>query len=162
MLRSLTLCACLLALTACSPEKNEEKTAASQAAASSSNHIASAVLNVEQGEDILQSSKQAMLDINASDIAAAQFQPEPMLVETLNSSDVQAASLPSDLLPLPERCQAYFQRAQSCYQTQAQADGLISMLQQQQAELAAENPDEAVCQNLARSFDAVAMNLGCQ
>lgn len=160
MLRPFTLCACLLTLMACSSEKNEEKTAASQVAASANNHIASAVLNVEQGEDILQSSKQAMLDINASDIAAAsqaQLNPADLAIET----EPQTASSLADLPPLPASCQHYFRRAQSCYQTQAQAEGLINMLQQQQADLAAENPDEAACKSLALSFDAVAINLGC-
>lgn len=160
MLRPFTLCTCLLALTACSQEKNNEKIAASQIAASANNHIASAVLNVEQGEDILHSSKQAMLDISASDIAAAsqaQFNPAALAIET----EPQTASSLAELPPLPASCQQYFQRAQTCYQTQAQAEGLINMLQQQQIELAAENPDEAACKSLAISFDAVAINLGC-
>lgn len=154
----------LWTLSACSNETQTHQTTPSTQTASSAsatvNPIASAILNVPQSEDILISSKQAMRDITASDVAAISdttYLPDTLII----ANDTEIASSLAELPPLPTTCQQYFQRAQNCFQQQAHADGLLNLLQQQQLELANEQADENSCQNLARSFDAVANNLGC-
>lgn len=153
----------VLALSACGAESKSANRAAPTASDTHTNHIASAVLNVAQSEDILHSSKQAMHNITASDIAAAsQAMMDTATPLIVHHDAIQAASLPADVPPLPERCQHYFARAQSCFQKQHHADGLINMLQQQQMDLAQDSPDAIACDRLYRSFDDVAHHLACE
>lgn len=149
---------CCTILVACSREKDVSAVVAQQAS-DSSQYMASAILNVPQDADILQSSKQAMMDVNASDVLAME-QASAALSVGYATTTISA----SDLAPwssLPESCTYYFQRAERCYQNQANSVGLINMLHEQRMELADDPPDEVACQKLAQSFDAVANQLGC-
>ncbi|MDO4433302.1 MAG: hypothetical protein Q4B82_01830 [Alysiella sp.] len=125
--------------------------------------IASAVLNVAQGQDILQSSKQAMHNINASDIAAVQQQASmPILSLPHNSTSAIQAASDTELPKLPESCERYYQRVTTCFTQQNDAAALLAMTQEQRTELAHDQPDEATCQTLNSSFDRVAYHLACE
>lgn len=147
-------------LAACQPEKNAKQT--NTAAENHPSQMASAVLNVAQGQDILHRSQPAAADITASDEASAAFQTEPMMGQKPASSESVRHVMPADLPSLPLSCQSYFARARSCFQKQNQGEALLAMLQQQQMDLAYDYPDDMACERLYRSFDGVAQNLACE
>nr|UOP05476.1 hypothetical protein LVJ77_04840 [Conchiformibius kuhniae] len=62
---------------------------------------------------------------------------------------------------LAPACERYFRRAEQCFSQNENRDALLAMLDEAREELAHEQPDEAACTDLNRSFDAVARNLGC-
>ena len=145
-------------LAACSPsETTSPKPNASSPAAASQSVVAEQLLNVAAREDILQTSKQAMQNASASDWVAAS---EP-LVQPLPAP--QSASDTSHLPPLNAVCEQYYQRADACFAKQSDdANALRLQNQTAREDALRQQPDEAACTALNRSFDAVAQNLGCE
>lgn len=156
----------LLPLCACQPE-HSEKNKVENSSNTTAKNIASSILNTPQTDDILQANKQALSQISASDIAAAEQlnthfdNATPIDIQVQAASTSNISDTPIDLSKLPESCRQYYQRAERCFATQTNADALIQLLREQQQDLLQDNPDETACQILNRSFDAVAQNLQC-
>lgn len=166
-MRRLLLCGVLAVwLSGCGGEKGQPETAAASAvsAASSSkgqtvSSAAAAILNTPQQADILTTSKQALASASAADLTD-EVPPLPLPSVSASATAVQAASE----VVLPEICEQYFRRADTCFAAQDdEAAALQGMNQQARMELAAASaPSENECRALNSSFDAVAANLGCR
>lgn len=144
------------ASSAVPPPPAQNASADNFAAAAASSPLATEILNSAQEQDILSSSRQAMREVSASEIALFEDTASDIFVHNTGTS----APVP----PMNAVCEHYFQRVERCFaQTDAEQGGavLLEMTRQAQAEIAAEQPDETACSALNRSFDAVARNLGC-
>lgn len=161
-LRICLLCTLMMLQAACNNQNGHVPATNEMAASSASNSIAAQILKTETRDNILVSSKQAMLDISASDIAAVSMVSPPNNSFTplpdFNASD---ANLP----PLQAACEHYYQRADACFAQQGDDANALrhhNQLARIQAQRQTPTPDEATCIALNQSFDAVAQNLGCE
>lgn len=123
-------------------------------AAAASSTIATQILNSPQEQDILSTSRQAMTQINASDVLAVEQQ-------TASAASGTAESLP--LPALPVMCEQYFRRSNQCFSSiDENSQRLLEMNRVAHEKIANEHPTEEACVALDRSFDRVARNLGCE
>ncbi|MDK4607921.1 hypothetical protein [Kingella kingae] len=152
-------------LAACSPsETTSPESNHSSSPAASQSAVAEQLLNVVSRENILQTSQQAMQNASASDVAnewtVTMLTSAP---ESLPLPAPQSASSTSHLPPLNAVCEQYYQRADACFAKQGDdANELRLQNQTAREDALRQQPDEAACTALNRSFDAVAQNLGCE
>ncbi len=168
---SIMACIALLTLAACRPEPVEEEPVllvqpnlvasapvAVSAVAAVSSPIVAQILSASEEADVITSSKQAMANVSASDVAAA--------ASSVAASEPQMVFLPEDDLPevkLPDTCERYYKRVDSCFAKQSEnSEELRLMNQEARVDLPADKPTDSTCEALNRSFDAVARNLGCE
>lgn len=148
-------------LVGCSSETEEQRRSTAKHvaitedfnAAAASSEIATQILNSPQEQDILSSSRQAMSQVNASDVMLAQQQAASVAV-----APTESLALPA----LPAVCERYFQRVERCFSTQENSEALLAMNEEAKEAIAQEKHTEEACLALDQSFDAVARNLGCQ
>ena len=111
-------------------------------------------------DDILNARRAAKEQVGASDIAAWENTPPP------TDSPIPAAppeALPENLPPLPNTCERYYQRVDTCFAQQGEdAEALRLSNQELRVELARSRPSETECIALDRSFDTLAPTLGCR
>ena len=111
-------------------------------------------------DDILNARRAAKEQVGASDIAAWANTPPP------TDSPIPAAppeALPENLPPLPNTCERYYQRVDTCFAQQGEdAEALRLSNQELRVELARSRPSETECIALDRSFDTLAPTLGCR
>ncbi|SSY81091.1 hypothetical protein [Alysiella crassa] len=158
-------------LVACQPEKTEEPeiivkpnlsvsapimTVAASVPAVASSPIVAQILSASEEADIITSSKQAMANVSASEIAAA----------SALAASVETVYLPEDDLPevkLPEVCERYYKRVDACFAKQSEnSEELRMMNQEARVDLATDKPTDSTCEALNKSFNGVAQNLGCE
>lgn len=177
MKQSITFLLMLLSLAACKHEtkKVEEDAvllvqpnfqapasapAVVSAPAVPSSPIVAQILNTPQEVDVITSSKNAMNNVSASDIAAASE------LVSHQTAGVETVYVPEDDLPqvkLPARCEQYYKRVDSCLATQSEhSEELRLMNQEARVDLATDKPTDKTCEALDKSFDAVARQLRCE
>ncbi|MDK4689225.1 hypothetical protein [Kingella negevensis] len=150
----------LTLLAACSPSETTQQTAASAPkTASESTAIANDIIASASQEDILSARKEAKNAVTASDVTAAAQTQFPIDTASAPFPAASEANLP----PLNPICEQYYHRADACFAKQGEdADTLRAQNQEARLEVMRESPDEAACQALNRSFDAVAYQLRCE
>lgn len=132
--------------------------AASEVAMAASSPIVSQILNSPQEQDILASSRQAMAEVSASEVAVASA-VMASAAQTVETTEVA----PEDTVKLPPVCEAYYQRVDKCFAKDSEfAAELREMNQEARLDLAHDNPTDKACTSLNQSFNAVARNLGCE
>ncbi|MDK4684979.1 hypothetical protein QDY72_07290 [Kingella negevensis] len=152
----------LTLLAACSPSETVQQTAASAsktASESTAIAIANDIIASASQEDILSARKEAKNAVTASDVTAAAQTQFPIDTASAPFPAASEANLP----PLNPICEQYYHRADACFAKQGEdADTLRAQNQEARLEVMRESPDEAACQALNRSFDAVAYQLRCE
>lgn len=149
-------------LFACKPSDNPAPVAVSAVAplaassVTSPSPIVSEILNSPQEQDILATSRQAMQNITASDVAAVASEAAPPAEEIIDQTA-------SNNVQLPALCEAYYQRVDRCFAKDSKdGEALRIMNQDARLDLAADNPTDQTCSTLNKSFDVVARNLACE
>ncbi|AUX61858.1 hypothetical protein BWP33_08610 [Simonsiella muelleri ATCC 29453] len=129
------------------------------AASESTSDIVSQILNSPQEQDILASSKQAMENVTASEVAAI----GASAVAVASSAAVEVAEPTAPAVHLPETCERYYQRVDRCFAKQPEnSEELRQMNQDARLDLVADKPTDKTCAALNESFNGVARNLGCE
>ena len=154
-----------MVLMACHPETQApipiiHKAASAPIAASEpTSAIVSQILNSPQEQDILASSKQAMENITASEVALVGVSA----VAVASSAAVEVAEPTAPAVHLPETCERYYQRVDRCFAKQPEnSEELRQMNQDARLDLVADKPTDKTCVALNESFNGVARNLGCE